>query len=52
MFLLRCYKRNSDVMAVCYVCYDITPTKIFDVKWKPQLHTTLCRNKIAYNLKS
>jgi hypothetical protein len=35
MFLLRRNKCNSDVTAVCYVCYDITRNKIFDVKWKP-----------------
>ncbi len=34
MFLLRHNNRNSDVMAVRYVCYDITRNNIFDVKWK------------------
>jgi hypothetical protein len=35
MFLLRRNNRNSDVIAICYVCYDITRKKIFDVKRKP-----------------
>jgi hypothetical protein len=56
MFLLRCYKRNSNVMTVCYVCYDITRNKIFDLKWKPYAMLAIethrkglrsCRNPLA-----
>jgi hypothetical protein len=35
MFLLHHNKRNSDIMAVCYVSYDIMSKNICDVKWKP-----------------
>jgi hypothetical protein len=35
MLLLRRNKRNYDVIAICYVCYDIKRKYFFDVKWKP-----------------
>jgi hypothetical protein len=37
MFLLHRNNRNYDIIAICYVCYDITRKQIFDVKWKPYM---------------